>query len=137
MSNPALRSLTESFLAGSARPIHRSMAVAQSEIQSPGASKNPKLKAVPDVEIDKNGKFKYILIKVHDPDKEREFKHIVRGTAKAAYHGKLNLYFFSTSIFIALSLCVIYIYIFTDNINNSLFRFFKKLKDDYKNMIYI
>lgn len=64
------------------------MAVSQAEIQSVGASKNPKLKAVSDVEIDKSGKFKYILIKVHDPDKEREFKHIVRGTAKAGYHGK-------------------------------------------------
>ena len=75
-------------MSGSARPAHRSMAVAQSEIQSAGASKNPRLKLVSDVEIDKSGKFKYILIKVHDPDKEREFKHIVRGTAKAAYHGK-------------------------------------------------
>lgn len=69
------------------------MAVSQAEIQSPGASKNPKLKAVPDVDIDKNGKFKYILIKVHDPSKEREFKHIVRGTAKAAFHGRY--YFFN------------------------------------------
>jgi phosphohistidine phosphatase len=63
------------------------MAVSLADIQSPGAAKNPKLKAVPDVEIDKNGKFKYILIKVHDPSKEREFKHIVRGSGKAAYHG--------------------------------------------------
>ena len=66
------------------------MAVSQAEIQSVGASKNPKLRAIPDVEIDKHGKFKYILLKVHDPDKEREFKHIVRGMAKAAYHGMFD-----------------------------------------------
>ncbi|XP_045191336.2 14 kDa phosphohistidine phosphatase-like isoform X2 [Mercenaria mercenaria] len=71
------------------RNLRKTMAVSQAEIQSPGSSKNPKLKAVPDVEIDKNGKFKYILIKVHDPSKEREFKHIVRGTAKAAFHGDI------------------------------------------------
>lgn len=84
----SLHIISKTFISATTRHLHRSMAVAQSEIQSPGALKNPKLKAVPDVDIDKNGKFKYILIKVHDPDKEREFKHIVRGTAKAAYHGK-------------------------------------------------
>lgn len=65
------------------------MAVAQSEIQSPGSTKNPKLKAIPDVDIDKHGKFKYILLKVHDPEKEREFKHIVRGTSKASFHADI------------------------------------------------
>jgi len=64
------------------------MAVSQAEIQSAGALKNPKLKAIPDVDMDKSGKFKYILIKVHDPAKEREFKHIVRGYNRAAFHGK-------------------------------------------------
>ncbi|KAL4218906.1 14 kDa phosphohistidine phosphatase [Mactra antiquata] len=59
------------------------MAVSQADIQSVGSASNPKLRAVPDVKIDKNGKFKYILIKVHDPEKEREFKHIVRGTNKS------------------------------------------------------
>lgn len=65
------------------------MAVANADMQSVGAAKNPKLKAVPEVAIDKHGKFKYILIKVHDPSKEREFKHIVRGFSKANYHGNL------------------------------------------------
>ncbi|XP_052224405.1 14 kDa phosphohistidine phosphatase-like isoform X2 [Dreissena polymorpha] len=65
------------------------MAASQAEVQSSGASKNPKLKAVPDVDIDKNGRFKYILIKVHDPDKEREFKHIVRGYARCEYHADI------------------------------------------------
>lgn len=68
------------------------MAMAHSDIQSVGAAKNPKLKSVAEVEIDKSGKFKYILIKVHDPSKEREFKHIVRGFSKANYHGNLLLF---------------------------------------------
>lgn len=66
-------------------------AMPASSICSPGAHKNPKLKAIPDVEIEKSGKFKYILIKVHDPSKEREFKHIVRGHSKAGFHGKIFL----------------------------------------------
>ena len=65
--------------------------VSASEIQSSGSSKNPKLKAISDVNIEKNGKFKYILLKVHDPAKEREFKHIVRGSSKAEYHGMYNI----------------------------------------------
>lgn len=44
-----------------------------------------------DVEIDKSGKFKYILVKVHDPDVDREFKHIVRGVSKAEYHGECDV----------------------------------------------
>lgn len=69
--------------------LYRTMAVSQADIQSLGAAKNPKLKAIADVDIDKNGKFKYILIKVHDPSKEREFKHIVRGSARAQFHGDI------------------------------------------------
>ncbi|XP_060064232.1 14 kDa phosphohistidine phosphatase-like [Ylistrum balloti] len=57
---------------------------------SPGAAKNCLLKTIPDVEID-TGKFKYILVKVHDPapEKSREYKHIVRGSSKAAYHADI------------------------------------------------
>ncbi|KAL5012004.1 hypothetical protein ScPMuIL_010555 [Solemya velum] len=65
------------------------MSVPASSIQSPGAAKNPKLASIKDVDIDKHGKFKYILIKVHDPEKDREFKHIVRGTNKAEYHADI------------------------------------------------
>ncbi|KAK3580195.1 hypothetical protein CHS0354_001327 [Potamilus streckersoni] len=65
------------------------MAVAAITIASPGAKDNPKLKAVSDVDIEKSGKFKYILIKVHDPDKEREFKHIVRGYADCGFHAEI------------------------------------------------
>lgn len=62
--------------------------MATQQISSATSFKNPKLKAIHDVEIDKSGKFKYILIKVHDPDMDREFKYIVRGTSKAGFHGK-------------------------------------------------
>ena len=68
--------------------------MASQQISSATSFKNPKLVAINDVEIDKSGKFKYILIKVHDPDKDREFKFIVRGTSKAAYHGELILFLF-------------------------------------------
>lgn len=73
------------------RQLSRTMAVPATDIASPSAHKNPKFANIPDVKIDSHGKFKYILIKVHDPDKDREFKHIVRGTSKAAYHGKHKL----------------------------------------------
>mgnify|MGYP000123688926 FL=1 len=39
---------------------------------------------LPDVDIDSNGRFKYILIKVIDDDKS---KFLVRGYKWAAYHG--------------------------------------------------
>ena len=68
--------------------------MASQQISSATSFKNPKLVAINDVEIDKSGKFKYILIKVHDPDKDREFKFIVRGTSKASYHGELILFLF-------------------------------------------
>nr|KAG5689008.1 hypothetical protein BaRGS_030659 [Batillaria attramentaria] len=55
-----------------------SFGMAAQAISSPTAYKNPKLIGIQDVEIDKSGKFKYILIKVHDPDKDREFKFIAR-----------------------------------------------------------
>ncbi|KAK7094691.1 14 kDa phosphohistidine phosphatase-like [Littorina saxatilis] len=63
--------------------------MATQQISSATSFKNPKLKAIHDVEIDKSGKFKYILIKVHDPDMDREFKYIVRGTSKAGFHADI------------------------------------------------
>ncbi|GAB1598592.1 14 kDa phosphohistidine phosphatase-like [Argonauta hians] len=65
------------------------MAVAAATIASAGAFKNPKLKAIIDVDTDKNGRFKYILIKVHDPEKDREFKHIIRGYSRHEYHADI------------------------------------------------
>ncbi|XP_013388841.1 14 kDa phosphohistidine phosphatase [Lingula anatina] len=56
----------------------------------PGTVKtgNAKLDAVADVDIDQ-GKFKYILIKVHDPNKDRESKYIVRGYSRAEFHADI------------------------------------------------
>ena len=45
---------------------------------------------VPDVDIDTDGRFKYILIKVTDKTQGGAFKHIVRGFDWANYHGKLT-----------------------------------------------
>ena len=45
---------------------------------------------VPDVDIDANGRFKYILIKVMDTTQAGTFKYIVRGFDWADYHGKLT-----------------------------------------------
>ena len=53
-----------------------------------GEGKTPKLDSVRDVEIDENGRFKYILIKVTDSSQGGEFKYIVRGFDWAEYHGK-------------------------------------------------
>ena len=46
------------------------------------------LSSVPDVEIDANGLFKYVLIKVIDPSNEDTYKCIVRGFDWGNYHGK-------------------------------------------------
>lgn len=45
---------------------------------------------IPDVDIDPQGVFKYILIKVGSPDENGEFveKNIVRGYAECPYHSK-------------------------------------------------
>jgi len=51
---------------------------------------SPKLAKVSDVEIDANGRFKYILIKVIDKSQGGAFKYIVRGHDWADYHGKLR-----------------------------------------------
>ncbi|CAL1272116.1 unnamed protein product [Larinioides sclopetarius] len=48
-----------------------------------------KLDSVESVKID-DGTFKYILVKVYDPDNEDNvFKFIVRGDASAPYHGDI------------------------------------------------
>uniref|UniRef100_A0A0B6ZMM9 Uncharacterized protein n=2 Tax=Arion vulgaris TaxID=1028688 RepID=A0A0B6ZMM9_9EUPU len=71
------------------RLYYLSLRMASAQMASATSYKNPKLISIPEVEIDKNGKFKYILVKVHDPDMDREFKHIIRGTSKAAYHADI------------------------------------------------
>lgn len=45
------------------------------------------LDQIPDVDIDANGVFKYILINVTDK-KSKSTKPIVRGYARAPYHGE-------------------------------------------------
>jgi len=50
-----------------------------------------KLDAISNVDIDDKGRFKYILIKVHDPENESVCKCIVRGFKRAGYHGKFDL----------------------------------------------
>ena len=49
---------------------------------------SPKLSNLADVEIDGNGRFKYILIKVKDTA-DGVYKYIVRGFSWASYHGRL------------------------------------------------
>ena len=46
-----------------------------------------KLEAIPLVDIDEDGVFKYILIKVHT--QHDQFKYIVRGYDRHEYHGRL------------------------------------------------
>ena len=48
-------------------------------------SSKAKLDAVSNVDIDSNGRFKYVLIKLYI---ENESKTIVRGYGWAEYHGK-------------------------------------------------
>jgi len=45
------------------------------------------LDEVEDVDIDANGRFKYVLIKLYHPDSEENYKYIVRGYKWAGYHG--------------------------------------------------
>lgn len=50
--------------------------------------------SVPTVEIDPNGTFKYILIKLYEKGKTNEdgsekFKYLVRGNARGEYHGDI------------------------------------------------
>lgn len=52
-----------------------------------------KLAAVPLVDIDAEGRFKYILIKVHGkelPDGSEPSKLIVRGFQRAEWHGRIT-----------------------------------------------
>jgi phosphohistidine phosphatase len=60
-------------------------------VTMPGApgQTNPKLEGVEEVVIDPDGKFKYILCKVHEPDNPGQFKFIVRGTARAEFHSDI------------------------------------------------
>lgn len=44
--------------------------------------------AIPEVKLD-NGRFKYVLIKVHDKADPNRSKLIVRGSASAAYHADI------------------------------------------------
>lgn len=56
-----------------------------------------KLSSVPDVEIDPDGVFKYVLIKVYaqqTPDGSEPSKMIVRGNKRGAYHGEKAYVFF-------------------------------------------
>ena len=46
------------------------------------------IEEIPEVEIDANGRFKYILIRMNQNGKE---KLVVRGFAWAEYHGILDL----------------------------------------------
>lgn len=45
-----------------------------------------RLEAIPDVEIDEDGVFKYVLITVADSEDESVQKLVVRGNAEAEYH---------------------------------------------------
>ncbi|EZA50839.1 hypothetical protein X777_10472 [Ooceraea biroi] len=49
------------------------------------------LDKIPDVDIDGHGKFKYILITVED-ETNKASKQIVRGYARAQWHGKFVIY---------------------------------------------
>jgi len=49
---------------------------------------NPRLESIPEVIIDNNGKFKYILCKIYVNENAAEFKHVVRGMARSEFHGK-------------------------------------------------
>ncbi|KAL8177396.1 UNVERIFIED_CONTAM: hypothetical protein K2H54_002691 [Gekko kuhli] len=46
------------------------------------------LSAVPEVEIDPDGTFKYILVRVQPPEAD-EHRHVVRGTAAAEFHNHI------------------------------------------------
>ncbi|KAK2193892.1 hypothetical protein NP493_6g03034 [Ridgeia piscesae] len=47
------------------------------------------LDEVEDVDIDANGRFKYVLIKLYHPDSEENYKYIVRGYKWAGYHADI------------------------------------------------
>lgn len=60
-----------------------------------------KLEAVPAVDIDSEGRFKYILIKVYGREKSdgsEPSKLIVRGYKRAEWHGNYLIYYMSNFI---------------------------------------
>ncbi|XP_024886828.1 uncharacterized protein LOC112464207 [Temnothorax curvispinosus] len=61
------------------------------------------LDKVPDVDIDGHGRFKYILINVQD-DVGKASKKIVRGYARAQWHGKFAL---SQYVYVVYSHCYV------------------------------
>lgn len=53
------------------------------------ATMSPNLVSIPEVEIDPQGVFKYILMRVYDDAGDgTPNKLVVRGTIKGAYHGE-------------------------------------------------
>ena len=50
-----------------------------------------KFDAIPDVDIDQAGTFKYVLIKVHGSEKD-DFKYITRGYSWGEFHGITFIY---------------------------------------------
>jgi phosphohistidine phosphatase len=59
------------------------------------------LASIPEVEIDPDGTFKYVLIKVYGAKKSsspEEVKTIVRGFKWGAYHGKARNTFYDNNI---------------------------------------
>ncbi|KAL8600238.1 hypothetical protein ACOMHN_040699 [Nucella lapillus] len=63
--------------------------MSSSQVASEGAQKNEKLAGVTDAVIEETGRFKYILIKVHDKDVDGVFKHVVRGSVRAQFHADI------------------------------------------------
>ena len=46
-------------------------------------------KAIPNADIDGDGRFKYVLIKVFKESDSDNFKYVVRGYKSAGYHGNV------------------------------------------------
>ena len=53
------------------------------------SSPQQRLEAIPDVEIDDDGVFKYVLIEVADAQDESVKKLVVRGNAESEYHADI------------------------------------------------
>jgi len=53
------------------------------------SSPQQRLEAIPDVEIDDDGVFKYVLIEVADAKDESVKKFVVRGNAESEYHADI------------------------------------------------
>lgn len=50
-----------------------------------------RLAKIPEVDLDPNGLFKYVLIRVHSKTDE-SYVDIVRGYAWAEYHGRIHVF---------------------------------------------